>query len=167
MILSKLLVPSELHELRSRLSDALEAWDEAISAEFDGRTRDEIRAEIARKSAALIHQARHGIWNAEALRDALTSWQLLKRVEERARAGWPRLRSIGDRGADFTWRRGERLFAAGVKSAPSGMTNFTISPDPIAESVGVLQLTFLRLSPGEAAYEGSWFAPPCMGGPCE
>jgi len=85
----ELLVPSELRQLRSQLSDALEASDGAISDEFDSRTRNEIRAEIARKSAALIHQARHGNWNAAALREALASWRLLKRLEENARPGGP------------------------------------------------------------------------------
>jgi len=83
----ELLVPSELRQLRSQLSDALEASDGAISDEFDSRTRNDIRAEIARKSAALIHQARHGNWNAAALREALASWRLLTRLEENARPG--------------------------------------------------------------------------------
>ncbi len=146
----ELLVPSELRQLRSQLSDALEASDGAISDEFDSRTRNEIRAEIARKSAALIHQARHGNWNAAALREALASWRLLKRLEENARPGGASSRSIGDGSTDFIWRRGERIFAVEVKSAPSGLTNIMAGFDPVAELAGALQVTFLRLSPGEA-----------------
>src|ERR1700731_826242 len=118
MIPSKSLVVSELHQLALRLSNALEAWDDAMSDEFNGVTRGEIRAEIARKTAALIHQARHGIWNASALRDAVRSWQLLKRVEENIRADCPKLCSVGDSGPDFIWRRGERLFVDEGKCAP-------------------------------------------------
>ena len=167
MTRSKLPVPSELSQLKSRLSDALEAWDEVISDELDNRTRDEIRAEIARRSAALIHQARHGIWNPAALREALASWRLLKRIEEKARADRPRLQPLGDGGVDFTWRRSERLFVAGVKSAPSWMANVMAGSDPIAEWAGALQGTFLRLSPGKALYVGLSFMPPPMGGPRE
>src|SRR5258708_1954385 len=128
----ELLVPSELRQLRSQLSDALEASDGAISDEFDSRTRNEIRAEIARKSAALIHQARHGNWNAPALREALASWRLLKRLEENARPGGASSRSIGDGSTDFIWRRGERIFAVEVKSAPSGLTNIMAGFDSVA-----------------------------------
>lgn len=163
----ELLVPSELRQLRSQLSDALEASDGAISDEFDSRTRNEIRAEIARKSAALIHQARHGNWNAAALREALASWRLLKRLEENARPGGASSRSIGDGSTDFIWRRGERIFAVEVKSAPSGLTNIMAGFDPVAELAGALQVTFLRLSPGEAVHGDLSFAPPSMGGPCQ
>ena len=87
----KCLVPNGLHQLRSRLSDALENWNTASSDQFDTLTRGEIHAEIVRTSAALIHQARHGIWSAAALRKALASWQLLKLVDEKAFADRPRI----------------------------------------------------------------------------
>ena len=167
MIGKKLLEAGELHQLRLRLSDALEASDEVISAEFDSRTRAEIRTEIARRSASLIHQARHGIWNPAALREALGSWRLVKRVEEKASARRPGPCALANGGADFIWRRGERLFVAEAKSAPSGMSDVLTGSDLIAKWAWALQVTVLRLSPGEGVYEGVSLTSPHMGGPCE
>ena len=164
----KLLVPNDLHQLRSRLSDALENWNKTASDEFDGRTRDEIHAEIVRTSAALIHQARHGIWNAPALREALASWRLLKLVDEKACADRRGSRFAGDRGADFIWRKGERLFVGEVKIGPgSGKTHIAASIarhllDSTDQSILVLDL--FSLSASQAIHYKSLFAPPTMGG---
>jgi hypothetical protein len=166
MIRKKLLEAGELHQLRFRLSDALEATDEVISAKFDGRSRAEIRTEIARRSASLIHQARR-IWNPAALREALACWRLLKHVEEKAGVRRPGPRELANGGADFIWRRGERLFVAEAKSARSGMSDILTGSDLIAKWAAALQLTVLRLSPGEAIYEGVSFRSPHMDGPCE
>jgi hypothetical protein len=163
MIRKKLLEAGELHQLRLRLSDALEASDEGISAEFDSRTR----AEIARRSASLIHQARHGIWSPAALREALACWRLLKHVEEKAGVRRPGPRELANGGADFIWRRGERLFVADAKSAPSGMSDVLTGLDLIAKWAAALQATVLRLSPGEAIYEGVSLRSAHVGGPCE
>ena len=73
----------DLRKLARHLDGELTNWDESKAARFKDHVLGEIRSEIARQAAAVIHGVRHGIWDSVQFRAAIKAWQLIKEVEKK------------------------------------------------------------------------------------